>query len=277
MEDVKAFLGILRILLTLGPILTVDVAVRGFLPNFAFHLDGDTHKENNHLTFKTATSNGSLTLLLIVILIPLYLFLLRPFFHNYIPGMLKRMGLGMTVLLFSALCTLSMESSRGTECVLSDSYSHSPDSSQFLGMGSYAFVLQNSLNAIGYILLYTGVYEFICSQSPHAMKGLLIGTFFAIKGVFQLIGIVIIFAPFTKWSLSSENHVSCGIVYYLINVAIAILGIVIYVWAARKYQYRQRDEPDNVYRYVDEYYAKSQDEPNDDCNDYDNLNVETIT
>ena len=279
-EDVKAFLGILSILLTLGPILTVDIAVHGFLPSFAFHIDSDILYPGKNL--KTIISNGSLTLLLIVILIPLYLCLLRPFIHDYMPGMLKRMGMGMILLLLSALCTLSMdiyghETSQdfnSTACVLSNRYSHSPNSSQFLDIN---LVIQNSLNAIGYMLLYIAAYEFICSQSPHAMKGLLIGTFFAIKGVFQLLGIVIIFAPFTKWSPLTNDRVSCGTVYYLINVVIAVLGIVIYVWTARRYQYRQRDEPDNVYRYADEYYAKSQDEPNYDYDDYNNLNVETIT
>ena len=89
------------------------------------------------------------------------------------------MGMGMILLLLSALCT-------------------PPNSSQFLDINSYSLIVQNSLNAIGYILLYIAAYEFICSQSPHAMKGLLIGTFFAIKGVFQLLGIVMIFAPFTS-------------------------------------------------------------------------------
>ena len=38
-EDVKAFLGILRVLLTLGPIMMVDFSVGGILSKFARHLD----------------------------------------------------------------------------------------------------------------------------------------------------------------------------------------------------------------------------------------------
>ena len=40
--------------------LTVDIAMCGFLPNFAFHIDSDIYAGNNLLTFKTITSNGSL-------------------------------------------------------------------------------------------------------------------------------------------------------------------------------------------------------------------------
>ena len=45
---------------------------------------------------------------------------------------------------------------------------------------------------------------------------------------------------------------------------------------AKGYEYRQRDEPDNIYRYAEEYYDNTQDEPNYDYDDYYNLNVETI-
>ena len=38
----------------------------------------------------------------------MYLFLFRPFICDYIPGMLKRMGMGMALLLISGLCTLLM-------------------------------------------------------------------------------------------------------------------------------------------------------------------------
>ena len=58
---------------------------------------------------------------------------------------------------------------------------------------------------------------------------------------------------------------------------IALIGIFVYLFVARKYQYRQRDEPDNIYRYSEEYYANAQDEPNYDYDDYDNLDVQTIS
>ena len=41
----------------------------------------------------------------------------------------------------------------------------------------------------------------------------------------------------------------------------------------RRYQYQQRDESDNIYRYAEEYY---EDEPNYVYYDYGNLDVHTI-
>ena len=64
------------------------------------------------------------------------------------------------------------------------------------------------------MFLYIAVYEFICAQSPHAMKGLVIGTFFAIKGVFQVLGVLITYIPLAfGWNI---RHIfpSCDFVYY---------------------------------------------------------------
>ena len=264
-EDVKVFLGILRVLLTLGPILMVDIAVSGILQRFAVHIDVTILDNLGLITIKGFLTQGvGLTPVLIAIFIPLYLCLLRPFIHNYIPGMLKRIGLGMIFILLSALCTLSLDiyghvHAKITSCFLSDDPVNDLNSDITLNISPYYLIIQYSLNAIGYLLLYTATYEFICAQSPQAMKGLIIGTFFAIKGIFQLFGVAVIFASFTDWNLA-HSFPSCGFVYYLINVVIAFAGIVAYTWVARRYQYRQRDEPDNIYRYAEDYYEKIQDE-----------------
>ena len=288
-EDVKAFLGILRVLLTLAPIMMVDFSIEGILGRFESHLDEKFLKylagEINEQGFQVDT----LTPLLITFLIPIYLCLLRPFIHNYIPGMLKRIGLGMIFILLSILCTSVMDAyghivhANVTTCFLHDeSYLYYFDYyfrhvQVSLDINSYWLVIQYSLNAVGYMLLYIAVYEFICSQSPHAMKGLVIGTFFAIKGVFQLLGVVITYLPFAiGWKNIVHSFPSCGFVYYLINAIIALIGIVAYTCVARQYQYRVRDEPDNIYRYAEEYYANARDEPNYDYDDYDNLDVHTI-
>ena len=95
----------------------------------------------------------------------------------------------------------------------------------------------------------------MCAQSPHAMKGLIIGTFFAIKGIFQFLGATVLYVPFLSWNLHS-SFPSCGFVYYLVNILVALSGLVAYTCVARRYQYRQRDEPDNVYRYAEDYYDR---------------------
>ena len=58
-------------------------------------------------------------------------------------------------------------------------------------------------------------------------------------------------------------------------VCIALIGVVAYTCVAREYQYQERDEPDNIYRYAKDYYANAQDESSYGY-DNDNLDVRTI-
>jgi peptide/histidine transporter 3/4 len=265
MEDVKAFLGILQVLLTLGPIFTTDTAANNMLYKFSNHL----HKENfvQHISVPNVSyyllvlieyiEIGGLTEILIIMLIPLYLCVVRPFSRRYIPGMLKRIGLGIVIRILSLLSvfiidTLGHIQDRTNNKCFIHTYYLEP-----LNISLWYLTLPYALNAINIMVFYIAAYEFICAQSPHAMKGLLIGTFFMVKGMFQLISVMITLVPFTTWKFVT-SFPSCGFVYYLVNIVVAVIGLVAYSWVARRYQYRQRDEPDNIYRYAEEYYDKSQ-------------------
>ena len=54
------------------------------------------------------------------------------------------------------------------------------------------FSFQLILSALSRMLIYTGVFEFICSQSPHSMKGLIIGVFYAIRGLYQVLAALLV-------------------------------------------------------------------------------------
>ena len=66
------------------------------------------------------------------------------------------------------------------------------------------------------------------------MKGVLVGIFFAVKGLFQLIGVLGILLPFTFWHDSPR----VGLVYFLVNIVISVVGVVAFTVTARRYQYR---------------------------------------
>ena len=267
-EDVKAFLGILQVLLTLGPVFATDIAASNMLYRFSEHLYSSWYSQYSLLdtnqffyTFMAYFELGGLTEILIVILIPLYLCLLQPFIHRYIPGMLKRIGLGMIIRLLSLLSVFIIDTIGHTQhlnikCFIKQWYYK--DEKYQLGISVWFLIFPYILNALSIMFFYIASYEFICAQSPHAMKGLLIGTLFTVKGVFQFIGATAISIPFISWKFST-SFPSCGFVYYLVNILVALIGLVTYTWVARRYQYRQRDEPDNIYRYAEEYYDKSQD------------------
>ena len=255
-EDVKIFLKILRVLLALGPIFAVDIAASNQLPTVAYHLAGGSDtallqpiKDAYSITYaKILALNGSITPLIITLIIPLYICLRQPCIDRHIPRTLKRVGLGMILILLSLISVLLLDTAEhvhfsSTTCYLVDDHNTINNTSLLEESPSISplyITIPYTMNAFAYTLLYIGAYEFILSQSPHAMKGLLIGIFFAIKGVFQLLAVLTVYLPFISWS-SDSSFPSCGFVYYLINVAIALIGITVYTWAAANYQYKQQE------------------------------------
>ena len=294
-EDVKAFLGILCVLLTFWSVFATDIARNGLVYGLSYHLDdcwysniltgcgGENATLSNHfLVFKnyihSTLKTGILSDLLVVIFILLYIYLLRPFasratvccircYEGVLAGMLNHIGFGMIFLSISLLSSVILdvvkhELNPSETCLLKST----PNSNQNYDPSSHPIsewylVIPFTFNALGYTLFYTAAYEFICAQSPHAMKGLIIGTFFAIKGIFQLIGALIVL-PFS--TMYTTLHPSCGSAYYLVTVLISLIGLAVYAFVARRYKYRQRDEPDNVYRYAEDYYSKHHDEDEDE-------------
>ena len=201
--------------------------------------------------------NGLLSPLLISICIPLYLSLLRPFISRYVPGMLKRMGLGMILALLSLLATLFMDTAthlgssadfNSTNICMFDEY----DPLYHRNFNFNLFTIQLTLSALSRMLIYTGVFEFICSQSPHSMKGLIIGVFYAIRGLYQVLAALLVL-PYSYGG--TFKHLSCEFYFYLMNIVIGLVAVLVYVWVAKRYRYRVRDELCNVRQYAEEYYS----------------------
>ena len=113
-------------------------------------------------------------------------------------------------------------------------------------------IVQHVLSALFDMLIYIGSLEFICSQSPHSMKGMLIGLWYAVKGLFELLATLLVL-PFLSWKYNSFP--SCGFVYYLVNIVIGVFALTVYVCVARRYKKRERDEPCNIRQYAEEYYS----------------------
>ncbi len=245
-EDVKAFYGILKVLYSFGPVFLLDTAANS-LPSPQYCFD--------NIIYNILFSNY-LSLLLIVFCIPFYLLLLRPFISHYIPGMLKRMGIGMFIVLISLVLVLSVD-------IVPDFVSHPngtmscsyPDNNEApLQLITTSLVMKNILSALSNMLIFISAVEFICSQSPSSMTGLLIGVFYAIRGLFQIIATALV-APFVLHHFTGN-----WLAYSLVNIVMGVVAFVVYVCAARRYKYRERDEPCNIHQYAEEYYSNPQQE-----------------
>ena len=94
-EDVKAFWGILKVVLSIGPAFLLQIVTQSVLPAFAKHgkvfLLNDSSSEHHEVHLEGVAryiliSNGLLSPLLVVICIPLYLCWICPRIRYHVPG-----------------------------------------------------------------------------------------------------------------------------------------------------------------------------------------------
>jgi len=256
-EDVKTFYEILKIIVATGPSFILATASKTSIILSHVRVSGYPTIIETVLLEK-----GLLSPLLSVLQIPVYVCLIRPFVHLHIPRMLTRTGIGMALLLLSLLCELAMVSTIQTKYgspVNCRSRNESSGAlfvqlnSSELATEHYFLAANGFIISLSDLLLTVALYEFICSQSPHSMKGLLIGLTFASQGIFQGVGTVVI-VPF----LIADNQpfFRCWMYFYLVSIGLGAVFVAVYMCVARTYRFRQRDELCHIYRYAEEYYSK---------------------
>ncbi len=266
-ENVKSFFGIVVLLFSIGPFFTADIAAAPFLSILKDHMKAEPNIwppdiSVSNIVDSIFTNGGTLYPVFIILFVPIFLKFIHPLFQKYFPGILRRIGIGLCLITVSLFCSLFVDtighllpSGRNATSVFApgqNNYYNEFDPTLSLNVSPYFLFIQQVLIAVAYVFIYGGVFEFICAQSPHSMKGFLIGIFFAIKGLFQLIGILGILLPFSIW----QDSPRAGLVYFLVNIVISVAGVVVFIVAAKRYQYRQRDELCNVRKYIEDFYEK---------------------
>ena len=267
-EDVKVFYGILRILFSLGPVFFLDFAVSRESAIFKIHIHEWIKQQSFRGLLKEVLLDiGLLYNVEVVLLYPLYIIILRPLVSYYIPRTRYKIGMGMLVYILVMLASLGMDIVIHEEypnliCMFNRSISDDISASSMLMTDPpflassfyYVIIIQQTVYVFSNVMIMTSMYEFIFSQCPHAMKGLIMGLSFTIIGIFKALGSLFIFPFVFYWGSTSKP--SCGTVYYAANIAIGVVALVVYVCQAKRYKNRVRDEPCHVHRYVEEYYSK---------------------
>ncbi len=267
-ENVKAFYGILKILLCLGPFFFCSYAADVPLFWIISFLLGYWDMESSDATqvYNYIFADNTLSSMIIVALIPLHLIIGQQFSCCHSLNMLRRIGLGMLFFILALVCTAACVSYifdlnyviyNSITCVTNVSPNGTDHS--LCAVAYILPMLPRFLYGVSNLLIYTALYEFICAQSPLSMKGLLIGLSFAIQGIYQALGAAFAI-PFFTDTMFGQNTIW----YYGVNIVLAVVVFILFCFFSRRYKYRQRDEICEVYRYAEEYYSNNQTEENYD-------------
>ena len=257
-EDVKAFLRIVAILSAVGQIFTLDPATSSVAVAFLNSHFGSSYE----CTWSGIVVNsGLLRCISSTIFLPVYMGIVFSVLQKRIPKIFHRLGIGMFLYFLGGLSIFavdtvghSLHQSNDTHCILSSVYSYTS-----LNMHWAVNIPSNLLLGIGPTLVTVTVFEFISAQSPHSMKGLLLGTFYAIAGICKFFSAIALM-PLTSHKLHSTwqypARTGCLFGYLLYICLVALISVLLFTVTARKYRYRERDDRPYDHRFVINVYSR---------------------
>ena len=264
-ENVKTFLRILLILLAVGPVFVLEVPASYFIfPLFDIHFHHHYHLSKIHF----CTDKFIWRLLLetvfwivvpILVLFPLYIWIVFSLLRKKVVKLFTRLGFGIFICFLGVLCLLITDtighamygsnSNNHTLCVFHVTISGSRHFTSHSLHTHWAVIIPSSvLLGIGPLLVIATTLEFISAQSPQSMKGLLVGVFFAIRGLFQFLNSIVIIPLSLKQPWASREMIehppvtNCGFVYLVLTSVTGLIGLILFSVAAKRYKYRTRDE-----------------------------------
>ena len=177
--------------------------------------------------------------------IPFFQFVIVPFFSRYIPNMLKRIWIGLMLILVEmfviTIVTFTFNKSvmrydNHTNVCLdnNDNISSIRDDIVKGAWPFYVLLIPQVLNGIGALIYYVTVIEFIAAQGPRQMQGLLITLWYMFMWVYL-----------ASQSMST-SFIGCHWEYYAVKTGLVLTSVICYTITAYKYKYRQRNELSDV-------------------------------
>ena len=256
-EDVKTFLKIVLALVPIGGTLVLSIFLTDTVKLFSQHIDS-----HDIPCYGYQAMTVYFAYFTVVCAVPLYEFLIRPVMRNYIPTTLTRIGMGVILNILSSVALFTIDlvgherETSGTNYNSTCLYDEATQEVNRLHINPLWAMLPAGLNGLGIFFNFTAVYEFVFSQSPYNMKGLLMGAVYATTGSGLLLGLALQ-VPFYLGYVDHLTTVpSCGSVYLLVWLALTIVWLTVYVKFARGYRKRERGKTIRQQDYTEEYYSK---------------------
>lgn len=175
-------------------------------------------------------------------LIPVIDQVIFPLLRDFIPSALKRIGIGLGLLAFSSFISMLYEAVKyhvqrsNYQCMFSE---NNGDMTNGLSLSFWLFLIPQFFISVSVMLITIASFEFFYTQSPHRMRGMMIGLLIFSKGL--LGGLFTAFQTvFLANSKTMPQEKPCRIWYYVIMLVATIIVLIIFVSVTLKYKRRTR-------------------------------------
>ena len=180
-----------------------------------------------------------------LVLIPLFELVILPLFPKleyFLMNPLRGLGLANILLILSILSVFLIDligrvtnKSHDIPC-----FNVWVPGDPVIQVSFWILLIPSILAGISYALTLICTFEFLCSQAPFGMHGMIIGWFWFLGNIFVVVGagikLTLQYIP-----ISSSSVFSCTSWYTIIFGLVGLVGLVVYVLIARWYVKRMRD------------------------------------
>lgn len=259
-EDVKTLLWILLIIgISCVASLPLQAQFDNFVSSrFQMHMNWIKRTEASDIAHMAATVVG-------VLAITFHELVIFPLARRWFPSILKRLGLLLLLFLVTPFSYMIIDNAyRGNPnaCMFQNEITNGtvfPNSTAVVSQ--YSVLFPTVVSGVAYTLFHCTLLELIIAQSPEHFKSMLVGLMVALTELrylmFQVFSLPISRFYSSRLPFQSSDDFSCDNVFYIVLVAIAFIGLLLYCMASRKYTYRRRDDVTiNEHMYAEEYYSQ---------------------
>ena len=237
-EDVKTVIRLI-------PLVVVCTVASGFNEEYTSGLQlvkayGCTGSDNIELSLPVTY----------IVIIFLHQFLIYPCFHKYIPSMLKRIGMGLVLIvlvniLYTGLAVIgNYHFGQMFHCLTSYDEHSSTIHHQWV---IFSFIIE----AVIYYIFNVVLVEFILAQCPKSMRGTMIGLWFCLWYLRWFVQFTL-FLQFLHY-MSQEISFGRGIFLLLTRAVVSLLFLLIYIFLAKRYKLRVREVEINIHQIAENH------------------------
>ena len=270
-EDVKTFFQLLAILIAVTFIMAITYGKVIIPSGTLVHYQGSiTLKHCDLQQFSSWIQQklvGSMSNAFIILLVPAIELIMYPLLKVHYPrlnmSILSRILASIFLMLLSNVSNLTLElvathdnKEQNATCQLFLLSNYSSEE-QRLALNYRWLVIPQIITSVSQYLFFTSGVQFLVSQCPYAMRGLIIGATCTTNGAsFVLYDISL--RILTLFHYSRINGSNCGVWYYLGHALVSLLILFgILIIGKKCYKYRRRDEDvHNKQMFAENYYEK---------------------
>ena len=125
-----------------------------------------------------------------------------------------------------------------------------------VNLSVYFYAIPLFLTGLADFMSYVYALQFICSQAPTNMSGMITGAFFLIRAIYLFLG-ALLTLPFLFLPLDGPYKFTCSFWILLIEIIICFVGVLVYVYLIRKYPRRQRGEQYDMHAVIEENFQRA--------------------